>query len=143
MAFFRKNYIVIIATIVSVSLPFAASAALSLSSAVKKYDAYGGTITQMKYCSCVYDLAELVTIKDKVSGKELKIKYSLYYSTIHKYYALFKSSNVVGGGTTAGNLTCLQQSGYYCKDNGTADVLVDLKRGIGTSLPSKSANLSF
>ncbi|MFA5023104.1 MAG: hypothetical protein WC385_00830 [Candidatus Paceibacterota bacterium] len=97
-------------------------------------DFYGGVIEQVTYCTCWYDLAVVVHVKDIVTNRTIKLKYVWYLSTLHPFYQIFTSQVCVIGGYTKGSPKCRNTSGWYCSDSGTKpDGTIDYVRGIGTS----------
>ena len=100
-------------------------------------DFFGGSISKVTYCPCAYDLAWIISVKDLVTHHTINVKYSLWESKIDANYNIFEPGPNVIGGFTAGYAQCLQQSGYYCKNNSSAPSpiigVIDWVRGIGSS----------
>ena len=125
--FYMKNSLFII-IIASITLPLVAYGAVS------PYTDYGGRITNVKYCTCLFDPAVILTVYNKKTNRSIKVKYATYYSLLRANYNIFRPGvNVLGSGIK-GSVQCLQQKTYYCDSDDTAEVVVDLVRGIGSSL---------
>lgn len=117
----------------SVLHPLKADAALTL--ATKKYDYFGGPITKVVYCTCVYYPGVVLTVKDRASKGEVNVMYSFWLSKLYENYNIWEQGpNVIGGFQKGGS--CLNQKGYYCTQNDEAkniDGTIDWVRGVGSS----------
>jgi hypothetical protein len=108
---------------------------------ISKSGAFGGKITNIEFCSCLYDFGSIITIDDVATGRSLNLKYMLYsvsppfFSLLRPNYNILKTGvNILGGATKLGILSCLNQKTYYCDSSGTqVDGIIDNIRGVGTS----------
>ncbi|MEI6478652.1 MAG: hypothetical protein WCO18_00010 [bacterium] len=110
---------------------------------------FGGYIKKVTYCTCYYDPAVVLEIKDYSStpSQTLKLKWSFWFSKLDANYNIWEQNIWVLGGYTKMTASCKDTSGYYCKDSGTsADGMIDRTRGIGSGLipdPTLSASVSL
>ncbi len=100
------------------------------------HDYYGGTIKEVTYCTCYYDLGLILEIEDKSrNNQRIKVFYSFFLSRLRAFYNIWYAGPNVIGGYTIGSHKCKDTSGYTCKDGDkTADGTIDWIRGIGSSL---------
>ena len=122
-----------ISIIIALAIPIA-TFAFSLSG-VKGNNFFGGEVKSTLPCTCPADLATILTVKDKATNRDIKIKYSLYYSRLNMYYNPIFAKYVVGG-SMPGDTACRQVSSSGCTSGNAndSDKVVDFLRGIGTSL---------
>ena len=99
---------------------------------------FGGTITQTHFCTCLYDPAYIISVKDIKTKQTINLEYSFFFSMLYSNYNIWEAGPYVLGGYTPGTAVCLRQSGYYCTtDSGAPKPLagmIDFVRGIGSSL---------
>lgn len=99
-------------------------------------DYFGGKVTQVEYCPCVYYFGVVLTIDDVGTHQSLKLFYSIWFSRLWANYNIWSSaSQYVLGGYIPGAGVCLEQDGYYCqtKSGVNPDGMIDFIRGIGSS----------
>lgn len=109
---------------------------------------FGGIINKVTYCTCYYDPAVILEIKDysKTPSQTIKVKYSLWFSKLRENYNIWEQNIYVIGGYRSGRASCKDTSGYYCKDSSTSgdDGTIDYIRGIGTGLtPSMTTSVGL
>lgn len=107
---------------------------ITLSQSVSTF--YGGQIQQVTYCTCYYDLATVIKVKDLATNQDINLKYSIYQSRLFSQYNIWTQNNCVVGSYTRGSAKCQDTKGYYCQDNTTvanADGTINMLPGIGTS----------
>ncbi|MEK7607472.1 MAG: hypothetical protein AAB484_00905 [Patescibacteria group bacterium] len=131
---FFTSCIVVLAILTAQSV-LAQSIGSLLTKTISSDVVFGGKITSIEKCTCLYDLATVVTIDDVATKKSLNLKYSVYYSKLRPHYNIFtKGAYILGGGTKKGVLACLNQKSYYCDSSSTKiNAIIDSTRGVGTS----------
>ncbi len=130
--FFEKN-IKLVSLIAGVSL----AVPLFFAIGIKKSEAvgipFGGKITNVKICTCLYAPSLTLTISSTVKGKNGG-KYSLYFypipSLIYANWQVYRPGAWVVGQLSSPVSVCLKQKGWWCSKNGTTDGLIQM---IGTS----------
>lgn len=110
--------------------------------ALTKNTYFGGRITKVTYCTCLYYPGIVLSVSDKASNQTVNVMYSPYSSQLRSNYNIYEPGpNVIGGFYPGGQ--CLNQASYYCKPNSSApkplDGTIDWIRGIGTSLQGGSS----
>jgi hypothetical protein len=103
----------------------------SSSSGGGNVDFFGGSITQVTYCTCSGGI--LLAIQDKVTNgtKQLFFQYGL--STLHANYNIYTTNvNVIGGFYQSGG-SCQIYAGTSCTTEGSYQGIIDTIRGVGTS----------
>jgi len=97
---------------------------------------FGGTINKVTYCTCYYDPAVIVSVKDLVSRQTVNVKYSVFYSLLHANYNVFEQGVNVIGNYISGDTQCRNTSGYSCTNNSSSDKVtgvISMVIGVGTS----------
>lgn len=93
-------------------------------------DFFGGSITQVTYCTC--SAGVLLYVQDLATKSVLPVVYQYGVSVLHANYNVFSSGvNVIGGYTPGGQ--CLVYAGTSCSTGGTPTGTIDTIRGVGTS----------
>jgi|GEM_PF-6431169 hypothetical protein len=98
---------------------------------------FGGRVTRVTYCPCVYYFGVVLTIDDVSTHQPLKLFYSIWFSRLWANYNIWAPlSQYVLGGYIPGAGVCLEQNGYYCKtvSGANPDGMIDSVRGIGSSI---------
>ena len=110
--------------------------------ALTRYNYFGGKITKVTYCTCLYYPGIVLSISDKASDQTVNVLYSPYTSQLRSNYNIYETGPYVLGGFYPGG-QCLDQATYYCKPSTSApkplDGTIDWLRGIGTSLQGGSS----
>lgn len=124
--------------VVFFSLAPVASAQFSGGGSAAGKDYFGGQVTQVTYCPCVYYPGVVITITDYSNNRQtLKLFYSLWLSRLWANYNIWAGEDqYVLGGYIPHAGVCLEQNGYYCKSKSDAnpDGMIDMIRGIGSSM---------
>lgn len=127
--FYKKVSISVVCFVLFLSLTPVASAAGTY---------FGGKVTQVVYCTCLYYPGVVITLDDYSSNHQtVKVFYSVWLSRLFANYNIWTAMNqYVIGGYIPGAGVCMNQSGYSCSTNSNAspDGMIDMIRGIGSSL---------
>lgn len=138
MNIFSNKKILSFLLIFSVLFPIGLYAQVSL----KTSPFFGGKINKVTYCTCYYDPAVILEIKDYASNETVKVKYSLWTSKLRENYNIWESNiYVIGGYSDTVKESCKDTIKLYCRTNSSASDqygVIDYVRGIGSSLTPDS-----
>ncbi len=94
-------------------------------------DYFGGSITNVTYCTCSGGL--LLYIQDKVTSSQKQLLFQFGQSKLHANYNIYTSGPNVIGGFSQGGGQCEVYEGEECESQGNPQGTIDYIRGIGTS----------